>query len=152
MKNLFQIIIHKSKEAAMKTFNLIVLAFAFLLSSCSSDDDEGGGGLNPLGSPNQNSSVTINVSHLESETYQDVIEFYFKSSVDITINKVELSVMDFNDELQGDTQTVYQKDEWYMLVGYQGVEVGQEWMFTFYGKESTNNNDYKVTTKYVVNN
>ncbi len=137
----------------MKIINLIIIAFAFVFSACSSKDDDGGGGLNPFAPQNtQTSSVKIEISHLESTQYADVIDFYFKPSVNITLSKVDIAVLDFNDVLQGDSQTVYEKDNWYMLVGYQGVEVGQTWSFTFHGKNMENNKDFQVTTKYTVNN
>lgn len=135
----------------MKTYNFILLTFTLFISACSSKDDDGGG-LNPLVPNNTSSSVTINVSHLESTQYTDVIEFYFKSSANITISKVDVAVQTFTDVLQGDSQIIYEKDQWSMLVGYQGVEVGQEWTFTFHGKDAATNKDFQVTTKYVVNN
>lgn len=135
----------------MKIFNFILLTFTLFISACSSKDDDGGG-LNPLAPNNSSSTATISISHLESTQYADVIEFYFKPSISITITKVDAAVLTFTDVLQGDSQTVYEKDNWHMLVGYQGVEVGQEWTFTFHGKDATTNKDFQVTAKYVVNN
>ena len=136
----------------MRIFNLFLLAVSLILSACSNKDSDGGG-LNPLAPQNtQSASVTIDISHLESTQYADVIEFYFKPSVNITLTKVDVAVLNFTDVLQGDSQTIYEKDNWYMLVGYQGVEVGQTWSFTFHGKDVTNNKDFQVTSKYIVNN
>ena len=151
MTVLIKKLFNKTKEVIMKIFNFILLALTVVLSACSSKDDEGGG-LNPFAPNNTASSVTINVSHLESTQYTDVIEFYFKPSTGITITKVDVAVQTFTDVLQGDSQTVYEKDQWSMLVGYQGVEVGQEWTFIFHGKDAAANKDFQVTTKYVVNN
>lgn len=135
----------------MKVLNFIILSLTVALSACSSKDGDGGG-LNPLAPVNSNSSITINVAHLESTQYTDVIEFYFKPSVNITISKVDVAMQNFTEVLQGDSQTIYEKDQWSMLVGYQGVEVGQEWTFTFHGKDAATNKDFQVTAKYVVNN
>ena len=141
---------HKIQEVTIKIFNFILLAFTLILSACSSKDEDGGG-FNPLISTTPNSSITISVSHLESTQYADVIEFYFRPSANITISKVDVAVQTFTDVLQGDSQTVYEKEQWSMLVGYQGVEVGQEWTFIFHGKDAATSKDFQVTTKYVVN-
>lgn len=136
----------------MKVINFVIFSIAFILSACSSKNDSGGG-LNPFTPQNtQTSSVKIDVSHLESTQYTDVIEFYFKPSTNITISKVDVAVLSFTDVLHGDSQTIYEKDLWSMLVGYQGVEVGQEWTFVFHGKDTGTTKDFQVTTKYIVNN
>ncbi len=134
----------------MKIFNFVLLALTVILSACSSKDSDGGG-LNPLATNTTNPSLTIDVSHLESNQYTDVIEFHFKPSVNITISNVDVAVLTFTDVLQGDSQTIYEKDQWNMLVGYQGVEVGQEWAFTFHGKDAATSKDFQLTAKYVVN-
>lgn len=135
----------------MKIVGIIIIAFSFILGSCSKNDDDSSG--NPLGpgGGSQAASVSIDVSHLESTQYANVIEFYFKPSTLITLSKVDVAVGSFTDALAGDSQTQYQKDQWYMMVGYEGVEVGQQWTFTFYGKEVDANRDFNTTVTYVVN-
>lgn len=138
----------------MKILGILMICFSFLLVSCSKDGDDGGS--NPLtpgltGNQNNN-SVQIEVSHLESKEYQNAVEFYFKPSANIKVSKVDVSVMDFKDELDGDNQTIYQAEQWYLISAYEGVEEGQKWSFKFTGVLAENNQSYTVTSVYTVNN
>ena len=151
MINKIKISIEKMREVILKIVNFIVFTFSFVFSVSRNKGDRNST-LNPLavGNKDQRSTVRIDISHLESTEYANVIEFYFKPSQSFTLSKVNVAVLSFTDEIKGDSLTVYNKDNWHMLVGYQGVEVGQQWSFTFYGKELTNNKDFKITLKYVV--
>ncbi|VAX26151.1 hypothetical protein MNBD_IGNAVI01-3146 [hydrothermal vent metagenome] len=135
----------------MKISNYILFVLTAIVPVYTRKDGDDKG-LNSLMPTHENSSTTIDISHLESTQFNDVIEFYFKPSVNITISKVDVAMKNFTDILPGDSQTIYEKDQWSMMVGYQGVDVGQEWVFVISGKDSSNNKDYQITTKYVVNN
>jgi hypothetical protein len=133
-------------EVVIKIIGVITLVFSFIFSSYGKSDD-----MEPLSQNSFSSSVKIDISHLESTLYKNVVEFYFKSSALISISKIKLNVGTFNDELRGDLQTQFKREQWYMLGGYEGVEIGQQWIFTFYGKEVEANKGFKTTTNYVVN-
>ncbi|MBI9073240.1 MAG: hypothetical protein JEY94_16675 [Melioribacteraceae bacterium] len=137
----------------MKIIGIVMLCFSFLFVSCSKDSDDSNS--NPLapgiGGNQENSSVRFEVSHLESSQMEGVIEFYCKPSANVKISKVDVSVLQFTDVLDGDNQTVYQANQWYLLGGYEGVEAGQVWTFRFTGLLAENNSNFTVTSTYTVN-
>ncbi len=94
-------------------------------------------------------NVVIQISHRAGQD-PNTTEFLFNPNVDITISKVDVQVSGFNDTLNGDGTTVFKKDTWYILGGYTGVTSGQQWKFTFYGKEAANGNDYTATSTYTI--
>jgi hypothetical protein len=95
--------------------------------------------------------VSIMMSYLQSKRYENVIEFWFKPSTGIQITKVDVSIDKFTDTIMGDSQTIYSNDQWYLLVGYEGVENDQEWKFDFYVKIDNSQIVCKLEAKCVIN-
>lgn len=133
-------------EVIIKLVGIITLVFSFLLPA----SDRVKGNKTSL-SEDYNHTIYLDISHLESSQYPDTVELYFRSSSSITISKIKIRVGKFRDELSGDSTMQFEKDRWYMMGGYEGVEPGQEWTVTFFGREVSSNKKFKATTKYVVN-
>lgn len=94
----------------------------------------------------------IELCHYESKKYLNTTEFWFKPHSDIKIDKVELSIKNFNETIKGDLRTIYKAGNWQLLVAYEGVKNGQEWEFNFVGKFSNNDEDFQFSQKYLINN
>ncbi len=94
----------------------------------------------------------IELCHYESRKYLNTTEFWFKPHSDIKIDKVELSVKNFNETINSDLQTIYKAGSWQLLVAYEGVNSGQEWEFNFIGKFSNNDENFQFSQKYLINN
>ncbi|NLT49420.1 MAG: hypothetical protein GXX85_00710 [Ignavibacteria bacterium] len=94
----------------------------------------------------------IELCHYESKKYLNTTEFWFKPHSDIKIDKVELSVKNFNETINGDIKTIFKAGNWQLLVAYEGVKNGQEWEFNFVGKFSNNDEDFQFSKKYQINN
>jgi len=147
MLKLLKMVHDKAVEAKIKLIGIITLAFSFLSPISSKSCDSGKISF----SEEFNDTIFLDVSHLESSQYADTIELYFRSSSSITISKIKISVGKFGDELSGDSIMQFEKDRWYIMGEYEGVESGQEWAITFYGREVSSNRKFKATTRYVVN-
>lgn len=134
----------------MKLTNFVLLSLSILISSCNKKSDDSDS--NPLspGGANDNSSVNIEIIHQESQEYYNVVEFWFKPHSNIRVEKVAVKVSNFEDTLDGNLDTVYEKDRWYLLSGYEGVELGQVWSFTFHGKIDPSDQGFQKTISYTV--
>ena len=81
---------------------------------------------------------------------QGGVDFLFKPSVDVKITKVDVKMGDASDKVDGDGTTVCSGGKWYVLAGYNGVESGQQWSFTFVGKTASDDKDYNVISNYTI--
>lgn len=77
-------------------------------------------------------------------------DFLFKPSVDVKIIKVDVQMGNATDEVNGDGTTIYSSNNWQVLAGYNDVESGQQWSFTFVGKTAADDKDFTVTENYIV--
>ena len=95
----------------------------------------------------ENITVEIMITNTESNNLENVTEFWFKPSENIRISKVEISLPGFEDSILGDESSEYKNNQWYLLVGYEGIEIGQKWQFIFYGTVVGKTNQFSSIVK-----
>jgi hypothetical protein len=95
-------------------------------------------------------TTIIDLIHKDSTEYEGVTEFWFKTNKDIKQIRVIINVSSFQDIISGDDTLTYKKNEWYLLVGYENVNFGRKWKFTFKFIDSTNNEEVSSIVKYII--
>ena len=83
---------------------------------------------------NKNDQIfKIDIVHQQSASIDNITEFWFRPTDDIKINRVEIRLGSFEDEIIADAQTIFEKNQWRQLVGYENVKPGQKWRFIISG-------------------
>jgi hypothetical protein len=115
----------------------------FTQSGCKSDSVT-----NPL---NTDAGVTLTMSQQVSQ--QGNVEFLAKSNVNIKIDSVvsKLASQNFSHTtMNQDPSVIFNADELFIVDEFSGVQTGQVWAFSFYGKRADNNTRYTVTSNYTI--
>jgi hypothetical protein len=129
-----------------------------VLAGCAKDnpvapaDTNTGGGLGGIGGGGTGGgTVTWTISQKPGDN--GGIMFTATPGTSVTVTQVNISVPahNFEDNLQGDGQTVYEGGQSYEVNEYTGVAPGQQWVFRFQGKIGNDQGkDYDVTSNYTV--
>lgn len=142
----------------MKKIIISILPVLFLLVYGCSNNSGGnptnpfngsGGGGNGNGGGG-NGTVTFQIQSQLGQNGDTEIDF--NPSVSITLTEVDVSVpaQNFNQNLQGDGQTVFQANSWNTLQNFTGVQTGMQFTFEFKGKTSPGGQSFDVTTNYTI--
>ena len=100
---------------------------------------------------NKNDQIfKIDIVHQQSASIDNITEFWFRPTNDIKINRVEIRLGLFEDEIIADAQTIFEKKQWHQLVGYENVQNGQKWRFVIFGLYIEKNIRFTKVCKYTI--
>jgi len=137
----------KLKVKTMKKLAIAVLFISsFYLVGCKSDTVT-----NPIGGGGGTGNVTFTVS-TAAGSQQDLTNFLFKPSVNITVTTVVVSLVAQSftfTETNPAPDVVFNPTDGFQIEDYQGVAAGQQWTFKITGKiGSSTGQAYDVTVNY----
>jgi hypothetical protein len=134
--------------------SMLVVLFIITIAGCSKDNPVvapgtegtiggiGGGGTG---------SITWTISQKPGNQGGIIITASPSTAVTVNFVRISLPSQNYQEDLQGDGQTVFQGGQFYELEEFIGIVSGQQWTFRFVGKTgNAQGQDYDVTANYTV--
>jgi len=125
---------------------IIISLFLLFFIGCSKhSDDTNPIGINPIGGGNGN--VTVQVSIQQDQ--QGLYYFLFKPSVSVKLNKIDATLNNNTETVNGDGTTTFSPTEGFSIQ-VNNPATGDQWSFSITGKIASDNKDFTSTVNYTV--
>jgi hypothetical protein len=134
--------------------SIILVLFILTIAGCSKDNPVAASGTGgTIGGIGGGGTGSLNWTIGQKPGNQGGIIFTASPSTAVTVSLVRISLpsQNYQEDLQGDGQTVFQGGQFYELEEFIGISSGQQWTFRFVGKiGNAQGQDYDLTANYTV--